>query len=204
LDQANFAGDTLVRLLGVLANNLQNCREFAVEFDACFGSLTFSAEEATRWDAAIFFKTMSVAIAKWFLAMAQEMNNELSISSLAGYQVNYGAPYLDMASLVLRFVPLATIGPDPIGLAVGTPPIDDECMQSVPFPKRASAVMDIDKALAKSPTQWGRFRDATGELLEQARYSAECYRVWADDDLVRNGRKSPQDESRSKAGNEAG
>ncbi len=190
LDQVNFANDTLDKLLKVLESNLDRCGDFAVEFHACFGALQYTVETAKAWDSETFFKTMSVAIAKWFLVMAQSMRNVLSISSVAGYQINKEAHYLDMVSIALRFMPSAAIGPDRTGLASGASPLADECMQAAPFPKKVSGTMDIDKALRDSPGQWVRFRDATGELLEQARYSAAAYRDWANDDSAKNGRKT--------------
>lgn len=136
LDQVNFANETLDKLLDALKSNLDRCEDFAVEFDACFGALHYTVEQAKAWDAATFFKAMSVAIAKWFLVMAQAMRNVLSISSVAGYQIYKDARYLDMVSIVLRFVPSAVIGPDRTGLARGASSLVDECTQAAPFPKK--------------------------------------------------------------------
>jgi hypothetical protein len=128
---------------------------------------------------------MTVALAKWLLGLALKMNDSFSISSIAGYHVRPDTAGLDMLSLVVRFEPSDGIGADPVGLASLAVPDADECMQAAPIPKKVAEMMDIDQALRTSPGSWQQFRDATGELLELARYSPELYRDWADADLAK-------------------
>jgi hypothetical protein len=186
MDRGHVADDALAKLLGVLRRNLSSCDEFAAEFVDCFGSLEYDAEHVKLWDPEIFCKSITVALAKWLLGLALSMKDSFSISSIAGYRVRPHASAVDMLSLVVRFEPLDGIGVDPVGLASMAVPEADECMQAAPIPKRVAELMDIDGALRASPRAWREFRDATGELLELARYSSEDYREWADADLARS------------------
>jgi len=186
MDQEHFADDALTRLLGVLQRNLANCPEFAAEFVDCFGNLEYDKDRVKLWDAEVFCKSITVALAKWLLGLARSMKDSFSISSIAGYHVRPASATLDMLSLVVRFEPSDGIGVDRVGLASAAVPEADECMQAAPIPKKVAEMIDIDGALRTSPSRWKQFRDDTGKLLELARYSPEDYRSWAEADLAIN------------------
>lgn len=180
VNRESVASAALERLMEAIATNFSSCPDFVRSFQSSLGFGDVSAESLAALGDEGFFATMMTGLAKWLLGLAHDMKARFSVSKTVGYRVYGGAPYLDMASTVYRFEPATVISPDPLGLATAIPVLPSECDQAPDIPVAVSRVLDIDAELRDSPSLYDMFRDHTAELLVQARYDAEAYKVWAD------------------------
>src|SRR5579871_1075354 len=144
INRENVASAALEKLMLALEHNLTTCEEFRDCFSTRFGSAEVGRGSMASWTDETFFGAITLAIAKWLLGMAEDMNCSFSAPKNVGYKVWNEAAYLDMTSVVYRFVPATTIGPDRTGLASAVPIRPNECQQAMLVQNELQRLVDID------------------------------------------------------------
>jgi len=180
IDRENVAPTTLEKLIQALSHNLENCPGFLQSFSDIMGFNDVSMASIAALADGGFLNTTMIGLAKWLLGLAYNINNRFSISSIVGYRVYGAAPCMDMVSVVYRFVPIAAMPADRLGLATATLERPSECEQAAVIPSVITGIVDVDTKLQDAPELYDIFRDKTAELLQQARYDPIAYKQWAD------------------------
>jgi hypothetical protein len=179
-DRATIDDNVLQILQEKYIANLDNCEEFR---DASMEKFSISSREELA-DAAQtergLLPIFLTGLFKWFLglALAQQPQTSVSLSSVIGYKVCEKSACEDLISLALRFTPTFNPVVDTTGLA--NPDITglDEGRLATKGLKRIAKRTDADKCLAEREDIKKEMTEATALLLKQARYDPQAYKEW--------------------------
>jgi hypothetical protein len=176
-----FSSEVLQALADKIKANVDTCPPFSDALLEHGVQLLSAAELLDPSDGQEFFRTAIVGLVKWLLGLARLVRSRFSVGSVVSYRVQAGALSADMASLVMRFVPVVTIPADPMHIATTSYPVSNECEQAARIPKKVAEMNDLDGLFAENFDLWENFRDSSADLLHQARYDKAAYIAWADE-----------------------
>ncbi|MBK8265014.1 MAG: hypothetical protein IPK80_27225 [Nannocystis sp.] len=147
---------------------------FAIETEDCVTKATHRPDG--------LLQVFLTGLCKWFVGLGLEGHppTNVELRSAFGYRVVKDAPYEDLVSLALKFIPTRQPVRDRSGLATtGVKNGPSEGKLATRALKRIAKRIDADKVLNGDAELLMTMTTATERLLTQARYDATEFRKWA-------------------------